>query len=378
MQTVHGKPGRHPRGVRRHSVNRPLVLGALGVALVLAGCRETAAAPKEAAASGAVAAPSDLPEVLATVGDTKVTLADVRARAGEDLDKLETQYQLMRSRIIGTVLDSLIREQTLGAEAKKTGKSIDQLVAAEAGSSGFAPTDLEVTTWYEKNPDRVGGRPLADVRPQIVDYLTNVKRKEAERKVEDRIKAENKVVVNFEPFRFRFDNAGAPTAGKHDAPVELVEFSDFQCPFCQRMAPTLKEVKQRFPDQVKIVYRQFPLTSIHPFAFKAAEASLCANEQGKFWELHDVMFKDQKRLGVSDLKASAKSLGMDEKKFDACLDSGRYVEQVQKDSKEAQRLGVTGTPAIFVNGVLLDGGAVPFTTVEAAIQRELTRASARR
>jgi protein-disulfide isomerase len=129
---------------------------------------------------------------------------------------------------------------------------------------------------------------------------------------------------------------------------------------------------------VKIVYRQFPLTNIHPFAFKAAEASLCANEQGKFWELHDVMFKDQKKLGVGDLKESAKALGMDEKKFNTCLDSGRYVEQVQKDSKEAQRMGVTGTPALFVNGVMIDGGAVPFTVVEAAIQKELTRASAKR
>jgi protein-disulfide isomerase len=90
------------------------------------------------------------------------------------------------------------------------------------------------------------------------------------------------------------------------------------------------------------------------------------------------MFKDQKKLGVGDLKESAKALGMDEKKFNTCLDSGRYVEQVQKDSKEAQRMGVTGTPALFVNGVMIDGGAVPFTVVEAAIQKELTRASAKR
>jgi protein-disulfide isomerase len=379
MQKVHIDPDRHARGTRRLGIIRlPLTLGALGLAMVLVGCRETAAAPKEAAASGAVAASADLPDVLATVGETKVTLADVRARAGDDLDKLETQYQLMRSRIVSTVLDSLIRERTLGAEAKKKGKSIDELVAAEAGSGGFAPTDLEITSWYEKNPERVGGRPLADVKPQIVTYLTNVKQKEAERKLEDRIRAENKVVLNFEPFRFKFDNEGAPTAGKKDAPVELVEFSDFQCPFCQRMAPTLKEVKQKYPDKVKIVYRQFPLTNIHPFAFKAAEASLCANEQGKFWELHDVMFSDQKKLGVSDLKAAAKSLGMDEGKFNSCLDSGRYVEQVQKDSKEAQRLGVTGTPAIFINGVQLNGGAVPYTVVEDAIEKELSRASANR
>ena len=378
MQKVHLTSDRHARGMRRHGIAQlPLSLGAFGLAMMLAGCRETAAAPKETAAPASVV-PSDLPEVLATVGDSKVTLAEVRARAGEDLDKLETQYQLMRSKIVSSVLDSLIRDKTLGAEAKKKGKTIDELVASEAGSAGFTPTDLEVTTWYDQNPDRVGGRPLKDVKPQIVTYLSNVKRHEAESKLEERLKSENKVVLSYKPFRLQFANEGAPVSGKKDAPVEIVEFSDFQCPFCQRMAPTIKEIKQKYPDQVRIVYRQFPLTNIHPFASKAAEASLCANEQGKFWELHDVMFKDQKKLAVSDLKESAKSLGMDEKKFNSCLDSGRYVEQVQNDSKEAQRIGVTGTPALFVNGVLLDGGAVPFTVVEAAIQKELSRANASR
>jgi protein-disulfide isomerase len=378
MQKVQVNPDHKARGTRRHGIIQlPLALGALGLALTLGGCRETAAAPKASAASAGVA-PSDLPEVLATVGDSKVTLADVRVKAGEDLDKLETQYQLMRSKIVGSVLDSLIRERTLGAEAKKRGKTVDDLVTAEGGSAGFAPTDIEVTTWYDKNPDRVGGRPLKEVQSQIVAYLTNVKRHEAEVKLEERLKSENKVVVNYKPFRLQFVNDGAPVAGKKDAPVELVEFSDFQCPFCQRMAPTINEIKQKYPDQVRIVYRQFPLTNIHPFAFKAAEASLCANEQGKFWELHDVMFKDQKKLAVSDLKETAKGLGLDEKKFNSCLDSGRYVEQVQNDSKEAQKIGVTGTPALFVNGVMIDGGAVPFTVVEAAIQKELTRTTANR
>jgi protein-disulfide isomerase len=378
MQMFHVNPDRHARGMRRSGIARlPLSLGVLGVAMMVAGCRETSAAPKEAAAPAAVV-PSDLPEVLATVGDSKVTLADVRAQAGEDLDKLETQYQLMRGKIVGTVLDSLIRDRTLGEEAKKKGKSIDELVAAEAGSAGLTPTDIEVTTWYQQNPERVGGRPLNEVKSQIVAYLSNVKRTEAQSKLQERLNAEQKVVFNYKPFRLQFANDGAPVAGKKDAPVEIVEFSDFQCPFCQRMAPTINEIKQKYPDQVRIVYRQYPLTNIHPFASKAAEASLCANEQGKFWELHDVMFKDQKKLAVSDLKESAKSLGMDEKKFNSCLDSGRYVEQVQNDSKEAQRIGVTGTPALFVNGIQLPGGAVPFTVVETAIQKELSRAGASR
>jgi protein-disulfide isomerase len=139
------------------------------------------------------------------------------------------------------------------------------------------------------------------------------------------------------------------------------------------MAPIMRQVAQKYGDKVQIIYRQYPIPSIHPFAFKAAEASLCAQEQGKFWEMHDAMFQDQKKLAVSDLKETAGRLGMDSKKFNGCLDSGKYVEQIQNDSREAVRSGVTGTPAVFVNGVVVDGGSVPLEVVEGYIQRELAR-----
>ncbi|HSQ03868.1 MAG TPA: thioredoxin domain-containing protein, partial [Burkholderiales bacterium] len=187
-----------------------------------------------------------------------------------------------------------------------------------------------------------------------------------------------KVAISYQPYRLQFNNEGAPVLGKKDAPITLVEFSDFQCPYCERMWPIMKQVEQKYSDKVRIIYRQYPLVSIHPFAAKAAEASLCANEQGKFWEMHDAMFQDQKKLAVSDLKQTAQRLGMNANKFNSCLDSGRYVEQVQNDSKEAVRSGVTGTPAVFVNGVVIDGGAVPFEVVAAAIDKELQRASAPR
>jgi len=279
----------------------------------------------------------------------------------------------MKSKIISTALDSVLREKTLGDEAKKSGKSVDEMIAAEAGPSGFEPSDAEIAAWYKDNPSRVGGRPIDQVRSQIADFLRGDKRKAAERKLQDRIYADRKVTVAFQPYRLQFENAKAATFGKPDAPVTLVEFSDFQCPFCRAAAPTLTQVKNKFGDKVHIVYRQFPIPSLHPNAFKAAEASLCANEQGKFWELHDAMFEDQNKLAVSDLKQTARKLGMDGKKFDACLDSGRYVEQVQNDQRDGQRVGVKGTPAMFINGVIVDGGAVPFAVLEAKIEKELPR-----
>jgi protein-disulfide isomerase len=361
--------------VRSHSARRLMGLSTTILALSLAaGCTKEGDAKSEPARSAAAAGADSMPSVLATVGDEKITMADVKARSGDQLEKLETQYQLAKSRIIGGSLDSLIRDKTVVAEAKKRGKSVDELVAAEAGPKGFDPSEEEIAAWYKENPGRVGGRPLEQLRGQIAQLLRGQKQQAAEHKLEERTRAEHSVTVSYAPYRIQLDNTNAPTLGKADAPVTLVEFSDFQCPFCKGMAPTLKEVSQKLGDKVRIVYRQYPLSNIHPFAAKAAEASLCANEQGKFWEMHDAMFEDQTKLAVKDLKATAVRLGMDGKKFDTCLDSGRYVEQIQNDQREGQRAGVSGTPAIFLNGIELPGGSVPYSTVEAAVQKELARA----
>lgn len=347
------------------------IVAALAATLISSGCTKQGSARTVDTLPRSQA---DMPAVLATVAGEKISSADIRAKAGDQLDKLETQYQLAKSRIIGAALDSVIREKTVVAEAQKQGKTLDQLVAAEAGAAGIEPTDVEISAWYTENQARVGGRTLDQIKPQIADYLRNEKRKAAENKLEQRIRVEKKVEVAYQPYRLHFNNDGAPSAGKKGAPVTIVEFSDFQCPYCKGVAPELKQVEQKFGDKVQIVYRQFPLTSIHQFAAKAAEASLCANEQGKFWQMHDGMFADQTRLSVSDLKQTAQRIGLDTKKFDACLDAGRYVEQVQNDTREGQRLGVTGTPALFINGLPVDGGAVPYSVLEAMIQQELDRA----
>ena len=339
----------------------------------LAACSDQkAAVAAPAAAPNASAAANDLPAVLATIGAEKVTLADVRTRAGDQLDQLDMQYKRARDKLIGTALDSIIRERTIAAESKKTGKTPDELLLAAMGGSA-TPNDIEIQTWFNENQARLGGRALDQVRSQIVDLLTKERRKEATNTLEQRLREEQKVTVAYEPFRLTFNNAGAPTKGKADAPITLVEFSDFQCPYCQAAAPVLKQVADKFGDKVQIVYRQYPIPSLHPFAIKAAEASLCANEQGKFWELHDAMFADQKKLAVSDIKATAKQLGLNSKKFDSCLDSGRFVEQVQNDQREAERSGVNGTPAMFINGHYVEGGSVPFSTIEALINKELAR-----
>lgn len=348
--------------------------------LVLLGLTSTACAKdgaaKDSPSTATTASTSgDLPEVLASVDGQNITLADVRARVGNELDRAEVQYLQTRSTLIDNTLKAMLRERVIDAEAQKQGKSYEELVAAEAGI-GINPTDAEIARWYQENSNRTGGRPLEQIKDQIADLLRSERRNAAEAQLQSRLNKERKVAVNFQPYRLTFDNGNSPSMGSENAPVTLIEFSDFQCPFCNRFAPTLKQVNEKYGDKVRVVYRQYPIPSIHPFAFKAAEASLCAHEQGKFWPLHDAMFANQSKLGVADIKQKAGELGMDRKKFDTCLDTGRYVEQVQKDMADGVKVGITGTPAVFINGVELKGGAVPFETVAAAIDQELARTTA--
>ena len=355
-------------------VRRSRVRLAMGLFAVAAGVLACKAAPEAAKppVTQQGSAPAPAPDVLAMIGQDKITMADVRERNGELLDQLDLQYKQARDRIIGSALDTIVHQRILANEAKKQGKTPDEVVSAAIAAAGD-PSDLEAENWYKDNQARVGNRSLAELKPQILALLQKDRRSEATDKLEARLKAEQNVKVLYEPNRLQFSNDGAPSLGSKQAPVTLVEFSDFQCPYCQAAAPTLKQVHQKYGDKVRIIYRQFPIQSLHPFAPKAAEASLCANEQGKFWELHDQMFQDQTKLSVTDLKEKARRLGLDSRKFNACLDAGKYVEQIQNDQKEGKSVGVTGTPAMFINGVPVDGGSVPFSVLAARIDKELAR-----
>jgi protein-disulfide isomerase len=369
---------RGAQSARRVRGNAALVCALTGLSLGLASCTEkdsaAATPPRTPRAEASAGAKSDgIPQVLATIGDQEVTLADVRARVGDQLDQMENQYRHEQYKIIDKALQALLNERVIVDEAKKQGKTTEELITAAVGGS-LEPTEVEVTTWYSENRNRVGNRTLEQVRPQIVDYLRKDKRNQGIEKLNARLNQERKVAVRLEPFRVSLNNDGAPARGPSGSTVTLTEFSDFQCPYCKGFFPVLKQVEEKYGDRIRIVYRQYPIPSLHPFAFKAAEASLCANDQGKFWELHDLMFQEQEQLAVKDLKAKATRLGLDQKKFDSCLDTGRYTERVQEDMKEGSRVGVSGTPALFVNGVEIDGGSVPFEVVARALDKELAGA----
>ncbi len=165
-----------------------------------------------------------------------------------------------------------------------------------------------------------------------------------------------------------------PSIGPVDAPVTIVEFSDFQCPYCASAASVVHQIIDAYGDQVRVVYRDFPLTSIHPHAQKAAEAAQCANDQGRFWEFHDIIFANQAAMAVDNLKQYAKDLGMDSDTFDECLDSGKYTDEVLKDIQDGVNAGVSSTPTFFVNTEMVVG-AKPFSAFQQIIDSILNPTS---
>jgi len=154
--------------------------------------------------------------------------------------------------------------------------------------------------------------------------------------------------------------------GNFDAPITIVEYSDFQCPFCDRFHLTMLQVMDSYPDKVRWVYRHFPL-GFHPFAQKAAEASECAADQGKFWEYADEPYKNQDSISEEYFSSLASQLGLDSGQFNSCLDSGKHTAKVTAQYQQGISEGVQGTPGGFINGQVL-GGAVPFETIQAIIE----------
>ncbi|OGF20197.1 hypothetical protein A3I35_01125 [Candidatus Falkowbacteria bacterium RIFCSPLOWO2_02_FULL_45_15] len=162
--------------------------------------------------------------------------------------------------------------------------------------------------------------------------------------------------------------------GNQNAAVTIVEYSDFECPFCLRFQSTMEQIYNEYKSKALFVYRHFPLSSLHPEAQKAAEASECAAEQGKFWEMHDKIFAANaaQNMSVEQWKKEATALGLNASKFNDCLDSGKFASKVAQQQAGGQAAGAQGTPTTFVNGQLVNG-AVPYEQVKAVIDQELSK-----
>lgn len=309
-------------------------------------------APAEAAADH---------EVLARVNGAEITRQAVIDSIAGQLLKMDRD----RHDLIARAVENEVRNALLEAEAEKRGLSREELVAAEVEARVSQVPAEEVDAFYEARKGQIRA-PKEKVEGQIRRYL------QYEGYLEG-LEAGAEIDLLTEPFRVEVAAAG-PKKGPDGAPVTIVEFSDFECPFCGRVNPSIDKIRQTYGDRVQIVFRQFPL-EIHRNARKAGEASLCADEQGKFWQMHDSMFGDQKNLEVGGLKQIAARIDdLDTAAFDACLDSGQYAETVDKDLEDGVRAGVSSTPAFFINGRYLSG-AQAYETLAEVIDDELERSS---
>ena len=328
---------------------------------------------------GAPAPLSEEPaKTLATINGLPVLQSEVEAESAEQLTQIDLQRQQcavkadeQRHGVLTTYTERVVRQKLMALEAERVGETSEALADSIRTSAAEITTE-DVDAWWEKNKDRVQ-QPREDVEEQITALLAREELQNVEQQYFDGLKERYEVEMMLDPFRLEVMSAGFPSIGPEDAAVTIVEFSDFECPYCQKVLPTIDQVKSNYPDNVRVVFRQFPLT-IHKNARKAAEASLCARDQGKFWEMHDLMFEEQRALTVAELKEKAERLELDQVAFDSCLDSGRYDGEISHDLREGAVVGVTGTPALFVNGRKLSG-AVDFETVAKVIDDELARAN---
>ena len=313
-------------------------------------------------------------EVVGQVGDRAVTMADLDEAwrnndAATRIRMLQDLYDTRRR-----TLDIVIGDILVDREAAARGISRDQLLAQELGSRTLPVTDEDIALLYGQNQSSFGGRTLEDMRSEIRMFLDQQRPLQALQAYMNELRADaSDVRIALEPPRTAIEvDADDPVFGPASASVEIIEFSDFQCPFCQQLTATLEQLKTEYGGDIRLVFKDYPLPN-HAQAFKAAEAGNCANQQGKFWGLHDTMFSRQSELGVDDLKRHAGELGMDQVAFDSCLDSGRFAEQVNADLTAGRQYGVSSTPTVFINGRAVMG-AVGFEVFDSIIREELDRA----
>ncbi len=313
-------------------------------------------------------------EPIASIDGQPLTWNELESFAADQLREIDTK----RQQILEASLTGLIEERLLEREAERRQISVAELLSSEIDARVDPVTDAQVDAWYEQNKARVR-QPKETVAEQIRSFLWQQRADPLRRQLLAGLRQQYGVKILFEPPRVEIDTAGGPAKGPEDAAVTVVEFSDFQCPACRRLQDDFKKLKEAYSDRVRFVFRQYPLTSIHPQAFKAAEAALCAADQGRFWDMHDALFEHQRELGVDQLKTRADELGLDGKAFSQCLDDSSHADQVRSDMRAGQIAGVTGTPTTFVNGrrVTLLRGVSPFDVISAVIDDELERTAAR-
>jgi protein-disulfide isomerase len=304
--------------------------------------------------------------VVAEIGGRKVTVDELEQKQAGKLLQAKYKYYLAER----DALSQFIDDQLLELQAKKEGVSVEELLKRHVSVQVQEPSEDQLRFYYEGVQT---DEPYETARPNIIDTVHQLRTKKARDAYIASLRADYGVVVELNQPSAKVEVGNAPRLGSDKAPVQVIEFADYECPYCQKVSDDLVRLREQFGDQVSLVYKDFPLP-MHPLAEKAAEAAHCAGAQGKFWEFHDALFQT-KRLQRSDLKQEAVALKLDTARFDQCLESGEQAAGVKKDTAEGQRLGLAGTPSFFVNGHFMSG-AVGYVKLRETVLQELATLNA--
>jgi protein-disulfide isomerase len=310
--------------------------------------------------AGSVFAQSDA-GVVAEVGGVQVTMNELEQEESAKLLSAHYQYYQAETKALNELIDKKLLEQ----KAKSEHLTLDQLLERDIKPQVKDPTEDQMRVYYEGLETE---QPYEAVREKILEKIRQLRFNKARSAYLTTLRAQTTVYITLAPPRADVDIKDAEMLGPKDATVTLVEFADYECPYCQKVAADVKRLQADLGDKVAFAYKDFPLP-MHARAEKAAEASRCAGKQGKFWEFHDELFSS-KELDLDQLKAQALSLKLDTAEFNKCLDSGEEAAAVDRDRKEGQRLGLSGTPSFFVNGHFMSG-ALDYSTLRQIVEQQL-------
>ena len=309
---------------------------------------------------------ADRARLLATVNDKQITMGDIETSLRPLIFNVQQEVYALRKQD----LELKINDTLLSQEAQKKGVTTRALLDTEVTAKVARVTDAEAQTFYNENKERISGE-FAQLKPQVIQYLQERKEQEATIAYAEQLRRAATTQINLtapESPAFSIATDDQPVKGNQKAAVTIVEFTDFECPGCARQHPVLERIVTEFRDQVRLVVRDFPLSQ-HANARKAAEAAEAAREQGKYWEYAAVLFRNQSALGVDKLRQYATELGLDRARFDASLDSGKFAEKVQRDLFDGRKLGINGTPTLYINGKRIADNS--YESVKSAVESVL-------
>lgn len=300
-------------------------------------------------------------QVVAEVSGQNLTAGDLEQQEAGKLLQARYQYYLTQRK----ALEDLIDTRLLTNEARKKHLTVDQLLEQEVYKQVKDPTEDQLQVYYEGIDTQ---QPYEAVRTQVLEHIRALRRNKARAGYVEALRKQADISVLLMPPVADVDLRNSYVLGRRDAEIVLVEFADYECPYCEKVMPGLQQLKKEYGDKIAIAFKDFPLP-MHRRAQKAAEAARCAGEQGKYWEYHDVLFNSQ-LFSVTELKNHARVLKLDGDRFDHCLDNGDMAGVVKKDLEEGTSLGLTGTPSFFVNGHFFSG-AVDYSTLKQMVDQQL-------